>query len=199
VKVKLKEADSVLVMLTAGATTVRRNWFIDAAKARNHRYTAVQHFDAELKMVRQAVLEANDSTRFELGVASLLFLMGFSPAVQIETNAPDLIVMTPAGRLVVIECTLRIADFAAKVGKLVDRRGALNKTLQGGGHLFGVVAVLVCGLPKDQIAAQKVLLYSSKVVLIAREDLAEAFHRVRVPVDPDELLRQVEAQLVTGA
>ena len=198
-KIPLEQADNVLTMLMIGDSTVRRQWFIDPTKARNNRLLAVQHFDADLKMVREAVLETSDSKRFEHGIAALLFVLGFSPSVQIETDAPDLIVSTPIGKLVIVECTTRIADFAAKVGRLVDRRGALTKYLTASGHPADIAAVLICRLPRDQIAVHEAELRSAKIILLARGDLEEGLNRVRVFNDPDRILDDALAALARPA
>ena len=187
-QVNLENADSVLVMLMVGTSTVRRQWFVDPEKARNYRLLATQHFDRDLKMLKHAVLDSHDSVKFEQGIASLLFLLGFNPAIQIETDAPDLIVTTPGGRLAIVECTTRVADFASKIGKLVDRRGALSKSLEASAHRFDISSVLVCRLPRDQIATHADELRVRNTILITGEDIAAAFDRLRSPNDPDSML-----------
>jgi hypothetical protein len=187
--VRLERADNVLAMLQIENSPVRRQWFIDPDRARNNRLAAVQHYDKELRMLRQAVLESTDSNKFEKGIAALLFLLGFTPALQIESDAPDLILTTPDGKLVIVECTMRIADFGAKVGKLVDRRGSLSRHLSETGHMPEVIAVLVCRLPRDQIAAHERDLRTHRVILISGEDIDKGLERVRAPSDPDEILR----------
>jgi hypothetical protein len=195
--IALRNADAALVMLSVGSSTVRRNWFLDPTKARNNRLLAIQHFDKDLRMVRQAVLESADSAKFETGVAALLFLLGFSPAVQLETDAPDLVVTTPGGQLGIVECTTRIADFSSKLGKLVDRRGSLTKSLQASGHTANVVAAMICRLPRDQIAAHEGELRALNTILVTGEDLAAALERVRVPNDPDRLVAEALARMST--
>lgn len=194
-RICLESADQALAVLSIGDSMVRRQWFIDPTKARNNRLLAIQHFDKDLKMVRQAVLESHESWRFESGVAALLFLHGFTPAVQLETDAPDLVVATPLGRLAIVECTTRVADFAAKLGKLIDRRGALTKALSASGHPAQIIAVLVCRQPMDQIATQIDDLRRHGVILLAGEQLSAGFDRVRFPSDPDHLLDTSFAQL----
>ncbi len=194
-QIDLVHADNVLSILMIGSSTVRRQWFLDPTKARNNRLLAIQHFDKDLRMVRNAVLESSDSSKFEQGVAALLFLLGFNPCVQLETDSPDLIVTTPGGRLAIVECTTRIADFASKVGKLVDRRGALSKSLVASGHPALVSAVLVCRLPRDQIAAYANEVRAHNAILVTREDLAAGFDRVRFPSDPDRILEEVHARI----
>ena len=88
-----------------------------------------------------------------------------------------------------------IADFAAKVGKLVDRRGALIKYLTLSGHPANVAAVLICRLPRDQIAVHEAELRAAKIILLTRKDLEETFMRVRVFTDPDRMLDDAVAAL----
>lgn len=196
--IRLDQADSALVMLMIGETTVRRQWFVDATRARNNRLVAMQNFDKDLHRVRQAVLEPSDSMKFEVGVAALLFLLGFSPAVQLETDSPDLVVATPGGKLIVVECTTKIADFSQKLGKLVDRRVALSKALQNSGHYSRVDAILVCAQPRDQIAVSADELNSHQVLLVTKFELARGFEQLRMPSDPDELLDGAVAKLAQG-
>jgi hypothetical protein len=193
--IKVKDADSVMIMLMVGNTTVRRQWFLDPNKSRNNRLLAVQHFDQDLKMIRHAVLETTNSPSFENGISALLFLLGFSPCVQIETDSPDIIVQTPSGRIILVECTLKISDFSTKLGKLVDRRGALTKSFEKIGHMTSISAALVCRLPRDQIAAKADDLASHNAILITQEILNEAFSQVRNHNDPDEMLDKAELEI----
>ena len=191
----LSNSDSVFAMLTIGGRTARRQWFVDPEKAINHRYVATQLFDKELRQLRTSVLEPIDPDRFERGIASLLFLLGFSPAVQVETQAPDLIVATSGGKLALVECTLKISDFQNKLGKLVDRRSALLRALEANGQAVDVSAFLVCALPRAQIAVEDVHLAQHQVTLLCRDDLGRAFAQLRVPKDPDEMLSTAAAKL----
>lgn len=194
-RIQMQDCDSALAMLMIGSSTVRRQWFLDPTKARNNRFMAVQHYDTELRKIRSAVLESPESAKFELGVAALLFLLGFSPVLQLETDSPDIIVTTPGGQLVLVECTTKISDFSAKLGKLVDRRGSLSKVLAGAGHPPEILATLICRSPRDQIAAHEDELRSHKVLLLTREDLQNSFDLVRHPSDPDKIVTRAKAQL----
>jgi len=188
VRIRMQQADQVLAMLMIETSTVRRHWFSDPKRARNSRLLAIQHFDGDLKKIRQSVLDSSESLKFEKGVAALLFLLGFNPSLTLETDGPDIVVTTPNGRLVIVECTTRIADFASKLGKLVDRRGSLSKSLVESGHSPQVFAMLVCRLPRNQIAAQESDLRIHNTILVAGEDLAEGLNRIRNPDDADQWL-----------
>jgi hypothetical protein len=193
-QVELKGADSALTMLIIGSSTVRRQWFIDPQKSRNNRFQAVQHFDKELRMLRDAVLVSADGSRFERGIAVLAFLLGFTPCMPMETDAPDLIVATPSGRLVLFECTTRIADFHKKLGNLVHRRGSLSKAI-GTSGASAITAVLVCRLPSDQIGSRSAELIRDGVLLVSQDDLLVAFDRLQLPNDPDQMLEQALKRL----
>jgi hypothetical protein len=184
----LENADSTQIMLVIGGLTVRRQWFLDPVKARNQRLVAMQLFDKELRMIKQNVIDPQDSRRFELGVAAILFLLGFAPAISVETDAPDILVATPGGRLIVVECATRIADFHSKLGKLVDRRGALLETLSSSAHPNTVISALVCALPRAQIAVEEDDLRRHQILLVTRDDMDPVFARLSFPNDPDELV-----------
>jgi hypothetical protein len=193
VRVSFEQLDSALVMLTIGEMTVRRQWFADPSKARNSRFIAMQMFDKDLRMVRQA-LEQQDSVRFEKAVAALAFLLGFASAIQVESDSPDIILTTPGGKVALVECTTRVSDFASKVGKLVDRCRALSKTFESNSHAVTVYGILACGLPRDQIAFRSDEIERHKLILISRDELIEVFDRLRYPNNPDELLESARVR-----
>lgn len=188
VDISLPEDTAALSMLLIGSETVRRNWFLHPTRAPNYRIAAVKQFDHDLRMIRQALFESGDSRRFEAAVAALLFVLGFSSALQLETDAPDIVVATPAGRIILIECATRIADVATKIGKLVDRRGALQKTLRAGGKAVDVSAALICRQPRDQIAATSDDVRTMGILLATAEDLNEALVRAEISADADQIL-----------
>lgn len=193
--IPLKDAGSALAMLLIGETTVRRHWFLDPVKGDNNRLKAVQHFDKDLQRIKLATLEPTDANRFEMGVAALLFLMGFSSAVQLETDSPDIVATTPGGKLVLVECTTKIADFNSKLGKLVDRKGALARALQESKNPSRVEAVLVCALPKEQVAVHSEVMQAHLIILVTKEELTAAFDQLRFHVDPDKFIDDGLAQL----
>jgi hypothetical protein len=197
IAVPLTNADQALVMIMVGGAYAQRHWFSDIVKARNQRYVAMQKFDPELRMIRRYLLEDGTNTeKFESAVCALLFLRGFNATVQLEKDAPDLVFMTPSGQLGIIECTTRIADFSVKAGKLVDRRASLERTLASSGHQPNVLGVLVCQLPRDQIASSEAELVSKKIVLITQEGLTQQLDAVRFPNDPDASYAEMAAALV---
>lgn len=193
--IPIAATDQVLAVLSIDGVVVRKHWFVDQSRARNQRLVAVQQFDGDLRMIKREVLSPSSSDKFELGVSALLFLMGFNPVVQIETDSPDIVLMTPEGRLAIVECTTRTADSGLKIGKLVDRRGALTKALSANEHPDKVLGVLVCALPKDQMNISEEELLRNKIVLLCKEDITAAFEQLRFPKSPDQIFIDAESRL----
>lgn len=193
--VSLPSADSVLTMLSLGDETIRRQWILDSQKARNSRYISVNQFDSELRMVRHALFENPDGRKFEQGVSTLLHIMGFSAAMPLETDSPDIVVATPAGRIVVVECTTRLADFASKSGRLIERRAALSRSLAGMNLPSQVTAVLVCRLRREEVAVSEEDLRDRKILLVTAEHIESGLLRSRFVVDTDELLQKAIASV----
>lgn len=183
--IEIPGIDAALVMLSLGDVYVRRQWFTDPIRSRNLRLLSTRHFDRDLKMVRRYLLDEAHQDKFELAIAAIAHLSGYSAMVQLEKDAPDLIVTTPSGQIAIVECTIRTADIPAKVGKLVDRREALNKTLSTGGRQTTVLAILACQLDKDQIAATQYEMALKGVLLVPKESLNRQLYWLNEPGDPD--------------
>jgi hypothetical protein len=197
--VPLENCDNVLAIVMLGSQTVRRQWILDPAKAGNTRFIATQVYDNDLKRLSKVLFESTDSREFEKGIASLAFLLGFSPALQVESDAPDLLLTTPYGRIALIECTLKIADFATKLGKLVERQQAMKKAFESIQHYVRIYGILVCALPKDRIRYDASELERSGITLVTQEHLTEALGRLRHPPHPDKIFEDIDARSAVSA
>lgn len=186
--ITLPNCDSMLTMLALEDVTVRRQWIVDPPKARNHRFIALNQFDPDLRKFRKSLFDSADSREFEKAVSALLFMLGFSSAMPIGSDSPDIVVTTPLGQTIIVECTTRLADYATKFGKLVERRAALSKALATANLESSVISALVCRLPADEIVAKKDDLAAHKILLFSVEDIDSALHRIRFLVDPDKFL-----------
>lgn len=186
--VELPGVDSGQIMLAVGNQYIRRHWFVDPVRSQNERYFAMRLFDSNLKIVRRYLLDEHNSDKFELAVAALIFMMGFNPAVQCETDAADIVVMAPSGRLALVECTLKLSDVPSKVGKLVHRREALAKALSTDGRIVEVLSVLVCQADHPQVAADEIDLAHKGVLLVTKGLLTQQIDsRLHYPTNPEKV------------
>jgi hypothetical protein len=189
--IAISNAESALLMLSIGGTTIRRQWFLDPIKARSTRVFATKHFDPDMRQLKRALLEQMDGPRFERAVAALLFALGFSPAVQVETDAPDILVATPAGRLILVECTIKTSDFRQKLGKLVDRKNSLKFALEKARHAAQLYAVLVCRVPRDQLTFDRDELTRLGVLLLTSAEIENGLGSLNGHFDPDLVLTEL--------
>lgn len=183
-------AHSVQVMVSVGKAIGQRQWFTDGSNAPNLRYALIAKFDHDLKMVKRELLSPSDSKKFELATACLFFLQGFSSAVQLETDAPDIILFTPEESVVIVECTMRMADFQSKLSKLIERRNVISAELNSRGEPRKVYSVLVCALPAIQVRVDAAELIHQQVTLLCQEQLEDAISAARDPGSPDDRLRK---------
>ncbi|MGN2254858.1 hypothetical protein ACFWZ4_15890 [Frateuria sp. GZRe12] len=195
--IAVPNADAALVVLMTGSDFIRRHWFVDSAKSRNTRFVGMQLYDRELKQLRRYLstpLE-KDSAKFEQAVACALFLKGYSSTLPVETDAPDILAVTPGGQIIIVECTVRVSDVHAKMGKLVDRRLALKQSLDASGHPRNVISVLVCSLPRDNIAATDEEFRAKGIMLVAHEDILRQLDSLHFLADPDQELNDAKAAI----
>lgn len=190
-EVEAKDAASALSMLSVGGVTVRRHWFVDKKKSPNARFVSSSFFDKELRRIRHAVLESDQSDKFEKGIASLANMLGFAVEMPLETEAPDLIVHAPSGRILLVECTLKVTDAAAKAGKLADRRIVLEEFLRSNKDFRQVFSVLVTRQSEVNPGIDRDAIRGRGVALVGRELLEQLFFRVEAYPDPDQLLNEI--------
>ncbi|WP_036140887.1 hypothetical protein [Luteibacter sp. 9135] len=195
--VKLPLAERALVVLSVGNACVQRQWFPHPAKSQNERLLAMRTFDRDLKQVRFNLLEGTQPEKFELAVAALAFLRGFAPSVQLETDSPDIVLTTPGGQMVLIECTLQSKDVHNKVGKLVDRRHALEAALSTSRSARPILAVLVTRQHRQQVAMTTDEFRDRKIALVTRDQLEEYIHFAGNSTDPDTTVSKALAAFAT--
>jgi hypothetical protein len=195
---KVENSDSVLAMLSVAGHTVRRQWVMDPQKAPNTRFVTLQFFDQELRMLHRNLFEQQDAKKFELAVAALLYMLGFSCGLPAETESPDIVIAMPNGESLIVECTMKVADFSSKTGKLVERRAALSRALASANLSEHVTAILVCRLTRDEISATTNDVSSHGILLFAREDIESALTKVRFGQDPTMLLSEIRGNSPSG-
>jgi hypothetical protein len=191
----LNNANQVLVMLVLGDACIRRHWFADPSKAGNLRYLALNALDKNLGKMRYYLFENEASDLFEKAIENLAFLRGYTPCIPFPTDAPDIILATPGGQLALVECTLKVSKVQEKVGKLVDRRHAMQEALRNQGIVRDVPSILVVRQSRAEIASNSDQIRQQGIKLITREDLENWMNQLRDTIDTDAELLSVIAEL----
>lgn len=171
VSYEFNSAENIMLMISYGGATVRRQFFVDPTKAKNLRYLAINQFDNDLQKLKQNLFNDKQRKFFEEAINVLLFMLGYISTRLPGTDGPDLITTTFDGQFIVIECTKSISDFSTKLGKLVGRRAALERTLKEAGQSQPVKALLVTAQPAAEVASKQEELVQFNVRLMTSEDL----------------------------
>jgi hypothetical protein len=182
---------AVQVLLNFAGESVLRSVFINEKNRPNPRLSKYLAFDSELRQLKSAIgTRSRDSDSLEKALTVLAWLYGFSPSPIMETDAPDLIIESQTGGIVLVEATTSVRDIRAKAGKLVDRRYHLINRLALDPSSHRVLAALIVNLPKEQIANDVEYLFNNKVLLLTVEDLNKAVDNLDFPKNPDQIINE---------
>lgn len=179
-------------------------WIGDPGSFPNWRRTAYEWADQGCEALHAFLFGENkgrkDARDFEVGVASLLWMLGFG-VLQLRTGRlqdnPDLFLTTSGGRMALVECTTDVIDKEGKLAKLHVRARSMKDQLEksGSGHVE-LLPVLVTALPKAAVIdIEKATKFG--ILVVTKEGLQSALERTIIPQDPDVLFQeQVQALLV---
>lgn len=189
-----KRARVCWVSVNLDAKSTHAAYISDVKRPNSVRGQVIAALDKDFTKLKAQVFETKGK-EFEYGVASLLFLLGFS-ATQAgggtkQEDAPDIVAVTQNGSVLVIECTSTTLNHEGKLSKLSRRRRAVQDAFAAqGGESKIVLSVIVSQLTKEELASDLRAAADARVLVISREDLVAAFERLHEHSDPDELVRK---------
>ena len=182
-----------------GGVTYHSDFIADPSHAQNPRRAVYERFDPELAALAE-VLASIDRKRarvVEPAVAGLLWMLGFNTChlggTKVLQDGPDIIGATPAGHVVVVECTIGTLKAESKMPKLLARSAAVREQLANAGHThLRVLPVMVTTLPRAEIALELGDAAANGVYMSAGDDFQEAIGRTRIPPHADQLFIEAE-------
>lgn len=181
-----------------------QGWIADPATAQNPRRAALEEFDDKLAVLRDFLFEAQkqrkDARDFEIGVAWLMWMLGFSVAhagaTSRTSDATDILATTPGGHMALVECTTGHIKADTKLAKLVERAQTIRRRLDASGNShIRLLPVIVTALGRDEVKADSDQAQQLGVVVAAREDLSEALNRSIMLQNADLIFSQAEDSL----
>ncbi len=175
-------------------------WITDPSTAQNARRAAFQVFDPQLEVLREFLSKqgrGQNSRDLEVGVAWLLWLLGFSVANLGGTaktqDFADLVATTPYGHFIVVECTTGLLKTDNKLPLLVERAATLRRSIEKSNNRhLKVLAVIVTSKMREEIRADLDQAEKLGVLVITREDLEKAPERTYKLPDADQLFQEAE-------
>ena len=126
----------------------------------------------------------------------MINLLGFSvsnygriPKLQ---RGPDIVAITPAGHIGVIECTVGLLDENDKLAKLVQRTKIIRENLASSGYGFlKIKPIIVTPLSRAEVDANLDDARKYNIAVICKEDLDDLLKLVIVSPNPDKLFEEV--------
>lgn len=173
-----------------------QSWIADPSTVQNPRRAAYEGFDDKLEVLMDFLTKTKgkgrDARDLEIGVAWLLWMLGFGAAHLGGTDktqaGPDLIVTTPSGHFAVVECTTGLLKSEHKLAQLIERSELLKRRLDASGNRqLHVLPVMVTTKTRVDIKAEMVDAEKHGVVVLTHESLQEAVNRTLIVPDAERI------------
>lgn len=169
-------------------------WLHDPQNNPNPRREIILSCDENLEILRDLLLEEQkprkESREFEDGVASLFWMLGFSP-IQIGrpsrmSNSPDIVVTNKRGDIVVAECTTGLLNKEGKLGNLLARTNEIKRRLEASGHLgIRILPVIVTPKVLDDVKGEIAQANAIGISVATKEDIIAALDQARFNPNPE--------------
>lgn len=178
-------------------------WIADPSTAQNPRRAVYEAIDPKMEFLRELLTRTGrgkDARQFEVGVAWLTWMLGFSVihlgGTQRAQDAADLIAITPAGHFGVVECTTGTLKSDNKLPLLIQRAATVRARLDASGsrHLR-VLPVMATSLSREEVRADLDQAETLGVAVFTKEDLESGLDRTLVLPDAERIYAEAEQSL----
>jgi hypothetical protein len=182
-------------------------WLADPEQVQNPRRAAYETFDPKLENLRAIIASAQargpDARDFEMAVAWLLWMLGFSVAHlgagRRSRDAADQIMVAPSGNFAVVECTTGLLKAESKLSLLHDRTEAVRRKLATSNNSYlRVLPMIVTSKTMTEIKPDVEAAEKLGVCIITRERLDGAIDRTLLLPNADQIYAEAE-QAVSAA
>jgi hypothetical protein len=198
-RLKIEDASLVQAFISYAGVALHQWWITDPNKRLNPRHAIHQIFDDDLELLKKMLLkpEVDKPYAFEHAVSMLMNLLGYSvsnygriPKLQ---KGPDVIAISPAGNIAVVECTVGLIDENDKLAKLVQRAKLIQDKLNSAGYGYmQLQRVVVTPLSRSEIAANLDVAGKYDIAVICKEDIEGMISQVSLPLNPEKLFEDAK-------
>jgi len=189
VKRKLPSAGVPLVQVFVSmeGEMIGKWWVRDFGKSFNDRMLLHRTIDVDDKL-KATFFDKPD--QFEDKVLLLLTLMGFTALKYgaIQTDAPDILAISPARHVFVIECTTGDINRKGKLQMLSDRTKLVRERMQKSSNPpVGVVPVMFTSLLREETSMHWDTAAVFGIALVARENIVSTIDQLDAAISPDQV------------
>lgn len=183
-----------------------QGWVADPELSQNPNRAALEEFDEKLIVLRDYLFEEQkqrkDARDFEVGIAWLLWMLGFSVAhagaTSRTSDATDILATTPEGHMALVECTTGHIKADTKLAKLVERAQTVRRRLDASGNRhIRLLPVIVTTLSREEAKADLDKAEQLGVVVVTSEDVSAALGRSVLRQNADLIFSDAEKSLLS--
>ncbi|MGO8100445.1 hypothetical protein AB9F46_08520 [Rhizobium leguminosarum] len=199
---------SIVECFASYAGAVQHFGFIaDPTNVQNDRRSVYESFDPGLGTLREflfrPVAKGVQARDFEAAVSWLLWMLGFNVATlgffPKTQEAPDLLVKSPSGHYLVVECTMGMLRAENKLATVVRRATQIKEALSASGNAhLRVIPAMVTSLTGQEVKAEMEAAERSGTYVVTREELERAISTTLVATDPDRLFDEAAEAVATA-
>lgn len=198
-RIAIGEASVLQAFLSYDQIALHQWWVTDPQKNLNPWQAIHQIFDQDLALLKKMLFEPDVAKpyAFEGAVSTILTLLGFSVAnygrIPKLQKGPDIIAVTPAGHIGVIECTVGLINESDKLAKLVQRTRLIKEKLADAryGHLQ-IQAAIVTPLSREEVAADLAVAGSHGIAVVCKQNIESALNQVGFPPNADRVFQDAK-------
>jgi hypothetical protein len=176
-------------------------WLANPRTLPNPNRAAFEQYDPSLSTLQEFLSDAPrkgfDAHDVEFAVSWLLWMQGFRPAViganRRTRDAPDLLVTSPGGHFLVVECTTGPLKADHKLSRVHERAISLRRRLNDSGHShLRVLPAIVTTLRRDEVKADIEQAERLGILVVTREELEQGVTQSFVLQNADALFANAE-------
>jgi hypothetical protein len=187
-KLSSAEIPVVLVFVSLKDGDLLGKWFIrDFGNSFNDRMLLHRSLDAR-DQFKSSFFERPD--QFEDRVLLLLTLIGLTALKygKIQTDAPDILAISTARHVYVVECTTGDINSRGKLQRLSDRTKQIREKLSSTNNPpVGVVPVIFTSLTRKDTTMHWETAATFNIALVTRENIVNQLENLDANVSPDQL------------
>src|ERR1700730_12953640 len=177
----------VQVFVSSDDELVGKWWVRDFGSSFNDRMLLHRAIDVD-DQLKASFFERPE--QFEDKVLLLLTLIGFTALKygKIQTAGPDIIAISSARHVFVVECTTGDINSRGKLQRLSDRAKQVRERLGNSSNPpIGVVPVIFTSLPREETAMHWDTAATFRIALVTRENIFNTIDQLDTAISPDQI------------
>jgi hypothetical protein len=201
---KIPIGASIHCVATYASHAQHQYWIADLNNLPNSRRVLLEECDTDLSVLKDYLFnekkQRKESRDFEIGVAQLMWMLGYSasqPGASPRTSdAVDIIATTAKGSILLIECTTGLLKAENKLAKLIARTEMIKRRMQNGHRHLVICPMIVTSMTREEVRSEVNGALDLGIIVVTKDELAQMISQTITITDSDvhfdQLIRTVQ-------